>query len=350
MVPKPTRPVPRGDVGGMFAGRYKVEPEDFVVDELPAYEPCGEGKHVWAWVEKRGLSTFDLIERLGQDLDMDHRALGYAGLKDAQSVSRQWVSLPDCDEARVRELGDGDYRVLKVTRHGNKLRMGHLLGNRFSLTLRGTGEGDLERAQLRLAELQRLGVPNYFGEQRFGKRGANLQKGLEILRGNPKAFLRRMPKRLFGLMISAVQSEVFNRVVIARLGGLGAMLDGDVAMLHRNGACFRIDDAGKEQARADAFEISPTGPLPGGKMMTPLGAAKAIEDAALAALELDAAAFDVLPGGIASGDRRPLRVPLGDAAAVAVADGLQLSFQLPKGSYATAVLRELLTETIWFAG
>lgn len=350
MVQKPTRPVPRGAAEGMFAGRYKVEPEDFVVDELPAYEPCGQGAHVWAQVEKRGISTFELIERIGADLGIDHRALGYAGLKDAQSVSRQWISLPDCDVERVRAIGDGDYRVLQVTRHGNKLRMGHLRGNRFVLTLRGTIQGDLERAQQRLAELAKAGVPNYFGEQRFGKRGANLQKGLEILRGNPKLFLRRMPKRLFGLMISAVQSEVFNQVVIARLAGLGTMLDGDVAFLHKNGACFRIDAAATEQPRADAFEISPTGPLPGAKMMQPTAAAKAIEDAALQALELDASDFDVLPGGIAAGDRRPLRVPLGEPSAVAVPAGLQLSFTLPKGSYATAVLRELLTETIWFAG
>jgi len=228
--------------------------------------------------------------------------------------------------------------------------MGHLRGNRFRLVLRGAGEGELEAVCLLLAECARLGVPNYFGEQRFGKRGANLDKGLRILHGNPRHAARRVPRRLLGLLVSAVQSEVFNRVLIGRLPELDAVQAGDVAFLHRNGACFLVANVAAEQARAVTFEISPTGPLPGPKMLQPEGAVLAAEQAVLAAMELDPVVFQGLPYGLCRGDRRPLRVPLWEPSAELAEHGLQLSFALPRGSYATSVLRELLTETIWFAG
>ncbi len=346
---KPLRPVPRGTSAGFFAGRYKVAPEDFEVEEVPAYEPCGRGDHVWLWVEKRGLSTLDLLHALAVALDRDEREFGIAGLKDAQAVSRQWISLEHGDAARCAAAHGERFRVLRTSRHGNKLRMGHLRGNRFSVVLRGARSEDLATAQAALAELARLGVPNYFGEQRFGKRGANLQKGLEVLRGNARAFAARMPRRVFGLVISAVQSEVFNRVVAARRHHVHELLPGDLAFLHQNGAVFAVEDLQREQARADRFELSPSGPMPGPEMPEPGGEPLRIEREALAALDLAPAAFAGLPFRLGRGERRPLRVPVGDAAATAVEGGLRLTFTLPRGAYATAVLRELLTETIWFA-
>ncbi len=346
---KPTRPVPRGCAAGFIRGRYKVEPEDFVVEELPAYEPSGDGDHLWLWIEKRGLATLDLLDRIGQRLDLDPRAIGVAGLKDARSVSRQWVSVERVRADDVAQLGGDGWRVLSTVRHANKLKMGHLRGNRFAITLRGTAAGDLEIATRNLQELSRLGVPNYFGEQRFGKRGANLDNGLRILRGAARAMARKMPRRVFGLVVAAVQSEIFNRVIMARLAGLGTLLAGDLAILHKNHACFPIGDPSIEQVRADAFELSPSGPMHGPKMAQPSGAAKAIEDAALAALDLTAEQFAGLPFGVGSGERRPLRMPVTEVAAATVADGLQLSFVLPRGGFATSVLRELLVDTIWFA-
>jgi tRNA pseudouridine13 synthase len=238
--------------------------------------------------------------------------------------------------------------VLEVARHGNKLRMGHLRGNRFVITLQGTAATDLPAAQQNLAELARRGAPNYFGEQRFGKRGANLQKGLEVLRGNPRQFAARMPRRVFGLVLSAVQSEVFNRVVIARLAGLDQLLPGDLAWRHDNGAVFAVTDVAAEQARLQQFAISPSGPMPGPEMTQPTGEPAALEAAALAALEVPLQAFAKLPFRLARGERRPLRVPVQDAAATWSERGVQLAFTLPKGSYATSVLRELLADTIWF--
>ena len=345
---KPTRPVPRGTSAGFFQGRYKVAPEDFEVEEVPAYVPSGRGDHVWMWIEKRSLSTLDLLHELAAVLDRDERELGIAGLKDAQAISRQWVSLEHADVARCAAAAGERFRVLRVSPHGNKLRMGHLHGNRFGVVLRGTGEGDLGKAEAALAELVRLGVPNYFGEQRFGKRGANLQKGLDVLRGNARQFAARMPRRVFGLVISAVQSEVFNRVVMARRACVHQLLAGDLAFLHKNGAVFPVENLAREQARADTFELSPSGPMPGPEMPDPEGEPLRIEQQALAELDLARTAFDNLPFRLGRGERRPLRVPVEDATASAVDGGLKLSFTLPRGAYATAVLRELLTDTIWF--
>lgn len=350
---KPLRPVPRGwpenGTAGFFHGRYKVEPEDFVVEEVPAYEPSGAGEHVWMWIEKRGRSTLDLLRELGHLLGRHERSFGIAGLKDAQSISRQWVSLVDADERECGTLVGENFRVLRTSRHGNKLRLGHLRGNRFHIVLRESREQDVERARACLVELEQKGVPNYFGEQRFGKRGANLAKGLEVLRSDPRQAARRMPRRVFGLVLSAVQSEVFNRVVHRRLETLGTVLPGDLLQLHRNGAVFASEDPVAEQARADALELSPSGPMPGPDMMQPDGEVREIEAAALDELGLTGAEFDGLPFRLARGERRPLRVPLGEPAVDWTEHGVRLAFTLPKGCYATSVLRELLIDTIWFA-
>ncbi len=347
---KPTRPVPRGTSHGFLSGRYKVEPEDFVVDEIPAYEPQKHGEHLFLWIEKRGLSTIDLVDEIGAALKVHPRSVGVAGLKDKQAVSRQWLSVHGVHDNNARGLEGANWKVLHVTRHTNKLQMGHLRGNRFSITLRGTKDGDAEIARNALLELQRIGVPNYFGEQRFGKRGANLQRGVEILSGGAASLARTMPRRVFGLCVAAVQSEIFNRVVMARLQHLGQLQKGDLAILHRNHACFPIEDPAREQPRADAFELSPSGPMHGPKMPDPQGEPKRIEDEAMAAIGVVREQFVDLPFGFGAGERRPLRMPVADAAAEQAApDAVTVSFTLPRGCFATSVLRELLTETVWFA-
>ena len=346
---KPTRPVPRGGPAARFAGRYKVAPADFAVEELPAYEPGGRGDHAWLWVEKTGLSTLDLLHELAAALDRDEREFGIAGLKDAQAVSRQWVSIEHADLAACARLQGERFRVLDVRAHGNKLRMGHLRGNRFVITLRGTPAGAVELARASLADLQARGVPNWFGEQRFGKRGANLQKGLDVLRGDARAFAARMPRRVFGLVLSAVQSEVFNRVVRERLATLGTLLGGDLAFRHDNGSVFAVEQPEREQPRADALEVSPSGPMPGPDMLDPRGEPLRVERQVLDALELSGETFAKLPFRLCRGERRPLRVPVRGAAAEPAGDGaVRVQFELPRGAYATSVLRELLTETIWF--
>jgi tRNA pseudouridine13 synthase len=330
------------------AGRYKVELEDFRVVELPLYEPSGTGDHCFTLVRKRGMSTLHAIEALAAAVGRRSRDVGYAGLKDAHAVAEQWLSFEGVEEAALRAVSIPGLEVLEVRRHGNKLKMGHLRGNRFAILLRGVPADAVEALRANLLHLGQVGVPNYFGEQRFGKRGANLDKGLALLRGGARRAQRRLPRPLLRLLVSAVQSEVFNRVLTRRIGAIDRLLDGDVALLHRNGACFVVEQAALEQPRCAAFEISPTGPLPGPRCLPARGEPGRIEAEAMEALGLEAAAFGGLPTESNAGARRPLRLQVREAAVEEESAGISLAFTLDRGGYATAVLRELLSETPWF--
>lgn len=319
-----------------------------MVVEQALYPPAGSGEHLWLRVRKRGIATMAAVARLAEALRRPEREFGYAGLKDAFAITEQWISIGGVPDAAVAALQIEGLEVIEVSRHGNKLKLGHLRGNHFDILLRGVDPAHVDALRQNLAALERDGCPNYFGEQRFGKRGANLDKGMRILRGNPRQAARAIPKRLLRLLISAVQSEVFNRVLVQRLDRIAVLLPGDVAILHRNGAAFAVQDVALEQPRCAAFEISPSGPLPGPKCLVASGEPGAMEAAALAALDLDPALFGNVPHGTNDGERRPLRVQVTDPELSAEGDGVRLRFALPKGSYATAVLRELLEEPPWF--
>lgn len=346
---KPVRPVLPAPPAPLVDGSYKVEHEDFVVEELPAYAPCGEGTHTFLWIEKIGLSTLDAIEVLARAVGASKRDFGYAGMKDAHAVTRQWLSIEHVDSERFVGLHRDGVRVLEVGRHGNKLKPGHLAGNRFSILLRGAPQDGLAALSDNLAWCRQKGIPNYFGEQRFGKRGANLDQGLSILRAaRPKRMAYTFQPRILKLLLSAVQSEVFNRVLVRRLDTIDKIRDGDLAWRHDSGGTFTVQDPAAEQPRCDAFEISPTGPLPGPKMLRAKGEVGAMEDAVMAELELGYDAFVAFrshPGG-----RRPLRAQVLEPYAAAGPDGLRIGFGLGPGSYATSVLRCLLVEAPWFGG
>ncbi len=345
MSPQPIALVRRGGPAPAVPGSWKATPEDFVVEELPAYEPCGAGDHVWLWIEKRGVGTPEAIEQLARALGRRERDFGFAGLKDKEAVTRQWLSLEHVDPAAVRELALDGVRVLRVERHQNKLRKGHLRGNRFDLRIRGVPAGGADALRENLEFLRAHGAPNWFGAQRFGSGGRNLEKGLRVLHGDPRRAAQRMPRGLLSLVVSAVQSEVFNRVLAARLDRIDTLLEGDLAFLHRNGAVFLVRDVAAEQARCDAFELSPSGPLPGPEMRWPEGPAAEIERVALASLEIDADLFGRMPRDSHEGARRPLRMRVQEVAVDAeAADVVRLRFVLDRGSYATAVLHELLVE------
>jgi tRNA pseudouridine13 synthase len=346
---KPVRPVLPTPPASLVPGSYKVEHEDFLVEELPAYTPCGEGTHTFLWIEKRGLSTLDAIGVLARVAGASRRDFGYAGMKDAHAVTRQWLSIEHVDPEHFVGFQEQGVRVLDVGRHGNKLKPGHLAGNRFSILLRGAPHDGLAALRENLAWCGQKGIPNYFGEQRFGKRGANLDQGLSILRAaKPKRKAYTFQPRILKLLLSAVQSEVFNRVLIRRLDTIDRISDGDLAWRHDSGGTFTVVVPAAEQPRCDAFEISPTGPLPGPKMLRARGAVGAMEDAVMAELELDYEAFAAFrshPGG-----RRPLRARVLEPVVSAEAGGLRIGFGLGPGSYATSVLRCLLVEAPWFGG
>jgi len=318
---------------------YPSGPDRFFVEEIPLYEPGGEGDHLYLTVEKRGIDTPELLRRLAAAAGVDHRDIGWAGLKDRHAVARQRVSLPRrAAEPRLDALGDEDYTVLDCRPHRNKLRVGHLAGNRFRLLL--DGRCDPETLAGRLRDLRTKGLPNYFGFQRFGAEGDNHQRGLRLLRRGG-----RLRGRRARFLLSAYQAALFNRVVDGRLEGLGELLPGDLAWIHAKGAIFRVEDPARERARTEALAVSASGPLPGRRETRPAGPALDIEDRLLHAAGWEEPFRSRLTGG-----RRPLRVPVGELESEAGTEGLRLAFTLPPGSYASVLLAELGVATGGTAG
>lgn len=324
-----------------IGGALRATPDDFVVDELPAYEPCGEGEHTLARIEKRGLNTQDAVERIARALGVDPRDAGYAGLKDRHARTTQWISLPRVDPARALSLELDGVRVLEAGRHRNKLKTGHLRGNRF--TLRVSGVCDLDAA-LRHAlaietELRFHGCPNYYGEQRFGRDGANAARGVRWLRGEVPAPRDRFQRRL---QVSAVQSTLFNQVLAARVtrGELSRWVEGDLAMRHAQGRPWAIT---REEAEAlyPAFEASASGPMFGPKMPRASGEEGRREDEVLsgASVTLEDLAR---AGDLAEGTRRIVRVRPEGMEIDRDGDAIRFAFTLPAGAYATVVMREFL--------
>ena len=205
---------------------FRSSPETFFVEEMPAYLPSGEGDHTYLWIEKKDLTTLDAVNRLARVLGLGARDIGYAGMKDRHATTRQWLSLPGVDPERARTVAIDGLRVLEVSRHRNKLRVGHLDGNRFEVVLGELAPGEPARIATTLRDFAVRGVPNRYGHQRFGGKGDNVEIGLAILRGT-----RREPdSRRRKLLLSAVQSAVFNRVLELRAeeGGLLAVRSGDI--------------------------------------------------------------------------------------------------------------------------
>ncbi|MEE4253785.1 MAG: tRNA pseudouridine(13) synthase TruD [Desulfuromusa sp.] len=381
-------------------GIYKQTPEDFQVDEIPLYPCSGEGEHLYLWIEKSGITTHNLLSQIAQGLKLKDRDLGYAGLKDARALTRQMISIPFNKVSQIEKLNLKDAKILNTCRHTNKLRLGHLVGNRFTITLRETHEEALPRADAILKQLQQRGVPNFFGEQRYGILGNSAELGTLFLQkkftlfcldfiGDPllirnpewkkaaelyrageiqaacdhlpnkmrderrlfrmllegkshQAAVKALPRNLLRLFLSATQSQFFDQLLEQRLASPDLLEDGDIAVKHCNGACFRVENASEEQHRADNFEISPSAPLFGSKVMLATGRPGKKEEALLRKSGLTLDSWKLPQGLTMSGERRPLRVPLGAPRIVNTGKHyLTLSFMLPKGSYATSVLREI---------
>ena len=327
-------PAISGDVAGT-RGVVRQLSEDFVVTERPLYLPDGEGSHAYALVEKRGLTTRDLVSAL-QRAGLEEKQVGVAGLKDKHALTQQWLSVPNRFAAALDALEQRDgVRILERSRHKNKLGVGHLLGNHFRVRVRGAEPGSVEQARRTLERLQERGVPNYFGPQRFGRFGNNAVDGLKLVRGE------RVPggHRLKRFFVSALQSQLFNYGLKLRLerGLYGRTLAGDWAKKHDTGGVFRVEDAATENERAARLEISATQPLYGKKVRVSEGEAGALEEEVLAHFGLRWVDFRSRKGS-----RRITRVVISEVEVEATDDGYWLSFFLPKGSFATNVLREVM--------
>ncbi|MEM6552028.1 MAG: tRNA pseudouridine(13) synthase TruD [Planctomycetota bacterium] len=433
-------------------GTLKSQPEDFLVDELPLYPPSGDGEHLMLFVQKKSLTTAELVRRAAKAFRVSKRDVGYAGLKDKHAITRQHLTVwnpkaTPADWGRgVEQLGkDKRIEVLWAEPHRNKIKRGHHAGNQFVITLRDVRATHAVHAKRTLDVLATRGMPNYLGEQRFGFRQNAHTLGQLLLRGDWPGFLHELlvrpdpadapnlaelrplvadkqyanalehwPKTLRSdrqalealrqgkpefeaarsvdkaqrkLYISATQSDIFNRVLDARLRhhAIDELLPGDLAWKHDSRAVFPVDanpthltpeahgdspwvaspntpdppnDAhALNAARVPNFELSPSGPLPGTDLLspTPNSIPAQLEDDALAAAHLtphdfagprDAEGQPLLPGLAVEGSRRPLRVPLTDPDLSAGSDDrgpyIKLRFTLPRGSFATIALREIM--------
>ena len=321
-------------------GRLRATPDDFEVDELPSYEPSGAGDHLYLWVEKRGVGPEHLTRVLADRAGVPVGTVGTAGLKDRHAVTRQWVSLPKEAEAKLGKLDGDGVRVLHHSRHTNKLKPGHLRGNRFRIRVRGADRTKADALAAVLRRVHEHGLPNYYGPQRFGRDGGTVELGLDILAGRNR---RRIRPFQFKFALSAVQSVAFNRWLALRLtdGLLRTVLPGDVLMKWPAGGLFVSDDPAVDQPRLDGREVVPGGPMFGGRMFAAGGVAADREAAALAACGLPAEAFRGF-GKLMSGTRRHALVYLDDLAHEWDADGLRLTFSLPAGCYATVLLGEVM--------
>ena len=326
--------------------QIKAVPEDFVVEEVPAYEPEGDGPHLYLWIEKRDCAGGEMLRRLAGALGISPQDIGAAGTKDKRAVTRQWVSVP-ADRKYLVDAGLGLDRiqVVKTALHGNKLRTGHLTGNRFTIVLRGADATLLPALVQTGAMLERDGFLNLYGPQRFGRDGETARIGLAMLeaQGRPDPSIPRLGGFERRMAISAVQSALFNRYAAMRAerGLLRQVLAGDVMAKTLSGGVFWADDVAVEQARLDAGETRVSGPMFGHKMMAARADAGVLEQAILDEVGITPTMFKVFTK-LAEGTRRPLLVKPSLFDAAAHPDGIELSFFLPKGCYASVLLREFV--------
>jgi tRNA pseudouridine13 synthase len=321
--------------------RLGAEPRHFRVSEIPAYSPLGEGDHLYLWVEKEGQNTQDVAKLLAQAARVPFRDVGYAGMKDRNAITRQWFSLPKPKDAFEAERLPPNVRVLETSWHRNKLRTGHLIGNRFELTLIASSDGALSLVEERLALLAAQGYGNYFGPQRFGRDGKNLEKSLLWARGE----LRHAKDEK--LLSSVLQSELWNRMAARRLTSGKVLLAGEVVRLAGTGKHFVVEDIEAELPRATSLDILPTLPMWGPRTVQSKAEAKELEDGIIAELGLTEEMLHRLAAS-APGARRDLLVrPTETHVACGERENeVVVSFALPAGSFATEVLRELL-HTPW---
>ena len=331
-------------------GTIRSIPEDFEVEEIPAYEPEDSGDHVIAWIEKRDRTTFDAVRAMARALGVETSDVGTAGMKDRVAVTRQQISLPPpVTPEAVTALELDGITVLSARRHRHKLRTGHLRGNRFRLRIRDTdvpAAEAAERARAILDELARPpGSPNWFGDQRFGRGGENAEIGRAIIDGTLRGKRKPRGKKL-RLYLSALQSDLFNRYLAARLerGIYRQVIEGEVLKRTDSGGIFITDDPSTDGNRLERGEVVQTGPMVGAKMRFPPPDSHA---GALEAEILEAAGL--APGDLAPharlmpGTRRPIAVAI-DGVSVNAIGGeiLEVCFTLPSGAYATTVLREII--------
>lgn len=331
---RPTSGLARAHGPALATLDLRRELDDFIVCEELGFEPDGEGAHRWLYVEKRGLDTHGLVQRLARLAGVHARDIGYSGLKDRWSVSRQWFSLPDAAQPlpELDPQGEG-FALMRCTRNARKLRRGTHRSNCFRLRLRGALPSPALLDE-RLHTIARRGVPNYFEAQRFGRRGNNVERARAMFEG------ARVDRRRRSLYLSAARSFLFNAVLSERVaqGSWERILPGEAVNLDGSRSVFAASDPAELAERLDRHDIHPTGPLWGEGDVLARDQALALENAVVEG-------FPGLARGLerarVQAMRRALRLPVRELRWQVGEDCLELSFVLPAGAFATAVVREL---------
>jgi tRNA pseudouridine13 synthase len=325
-----------------LTARLRVAPEDFIVEEILGYDTDGVGEHALLWVEKRGANTDWVARELARFAEVPPVNVGYAGLKDRHAVTRQAfsVQLPGRPDPDWSTFPHAEVKVLAATRHGRKLKRGALRGNRFVLTLREV-QGEREAAERVLQQIAARGVPNYFGEQRFGREGGNLAQARAMFAG------RRMDRDKRSILLSAARSQIFNSVLAVRVeqGTWDTALPGEIWSLAGSRSWFGPEPFDAALAgRLAQGDIHPSGPL--------WGEGEPPSADVVGALERQVAAqYADLAEGLVKArmeqERRALRLMPRDLRWRWLDDAtLELAFELPAGAYATVVVRELAAATV----
>lgn len=315
----------------------RCSPEDFVVDEVPLYPPSGEGGHTFVRIEKRLRNTEEVARGLARAAGVSPRDVGYAGRKDRVAVTRQWFSVPGLDPAQALELELPGVRVLQAEPHAHKLRTGQLAANRFELVIRNLEAAGIDRAREAAAEIVTRGFENRFGPQRFGRDADNARRARAFVAGDKRVARDRREARF---LLSALQAEVFNRVLAERPLAFDALESGDVAVVHQSGGLFDVEDPEIDNQRAAQREICASGPIFGTRMRRASGEpGRREEEVALAMGVPDLQP----PAGIRMrGTRRPLRALASGLALEETEPGVvRLTFSLTPGCYATVLLEAL---------
>lgn len=390
-----------------ISGSVKESPEDYHVTEILDQPPSGNGPNTYMRLQMTEIGTLEVIQILADFLDRDTEDFCVADYKDRQSVAIQWVSLEHLDPRALDNFQHDRIEIIKITRHGEKLQPVDLEGNRFEITLRDVSDGAVEKVEEGLSVLEERGVPNWYSRRIFGYRQNRHYLGWALVKkkwdwflkellaeprdvdsqrlrtarnsaseGDWKRALERFPQEFRAerealsslsrypdnkersvevipkiyrqLFLTGLQAFAFNKFLAARNGDYDKLLEGDVAYMHETAGCFPVMEPKDEKPRLDRFEISPTGPLYGEKSLGASADVGDLEDDILEECELSYGDFQRCRYPV-QGRRRPLRVPISQVSVQALENNdLELGFFLPRNSYATSVLEELLQERLRF--
>jgi len=321
----------RAHGGSILGGSLRKSAEDFAVTEVLGFTPDGQGEHDFLWLEKKHANTNWVARQMAAFAGIEARDVGIAGMKDRHAVTRQWFSVrrPGGTPANWSALDIEGVSVLDVSRNSRKLRRGAHAGNQFRIVIRGL-EGSNEKLDEYVASFREQGVPNYFGEQRFGREGRNLQLADALFAG------KRLPRDKRSIALSSARAWLFNHVLQQRVRNQTwcELEKGDIAVLDGSGSIFAVEEIDESiSERCDRLELHPTGPLWG-------KSANTRDEERLVVEQFPAIANGLLKHTNAS--RRALRLAVRDLKSSLDGDALTLEFYLTRGSFATAVLRELL--------